>query len=58
MKRTIRKRVMEMLDERIRLDYIWLHIRDEFPHKNASWNYMKRLEREWIRQAMPSQPHK
>lgn len=58
MKRTIRKRVMEMLDERIRLDYIWHHIQDEFPHKSAGWDYMKRLEREWVRRPVPSQPHK
>jgi len=52
---TIRKRVLQLLEESIKLEYIWRHIQNEFPYNSASWGYIKRIEREWVRQSLPNQ---
>jgi len=52
---TIRNRVLELLEARFKLENVWHHIQAEFPHNSASWGYIKRIEREWVRQSLPSQ---
>lgn len=55
MSRTIRNTVEKMLDDSIKIESVWHHIQAQFPHKSASWGYIKRIEREWVRRSLPSQ---
>ena len=52
---TIRSHVEKLLDEGIRLEYVWHHIQAAFPHNSASWSYIKQIERKWVRRSLPSQ---